>query len=261
MYIKKTFNFPKVFSLIFKILDNYIYKGKVGDKVKEKIDWIKENFRLFIFLFIGLVLGLIITIIFSSAHFRQKDVAPETDLIEELTIGNQEELSFEEVETSLNEIKEEAVSERPKETVVDIKGEVNNPGVYQMEEGSRIIDVIDKAGGVLEEAETTAVNFAQILTDQMVIYVPKKGEELPTDSMITEGQLDNTEAEVTQVDINKAEKEILMTLQGIGPSKAENILSYREENGLFETIEDIKNVPGIGEVTFENLKDVITVTP
>lgn len=182
-------------------------------------------------------------------------------MIEELTIGNQEELSFEEVETSLNEIKEEAVSERPKETVVDIKGEVNNPGVYQMEEGSRIIDVIDKAGGVLEEAETTAVNFAQILTDQMVIYVPKKGEELPTDSMITEGQLDNTEAEVTQVDINKAEKEILMTLQGIGPSKAENILSYREENGLFETIEDIKNVPGIGEVTFENLKDVITVTP
>ena len=229
--------------------------------MKEILTWIEENLRLFVLILIGLILGLIITIIFAFAHFRQKDVAPETDLIEELMAENQEEVSTEEAETSSDETKEEAASDKPKEIVVDIKGEVNTPGVYQMEEGSRIIDVIDKAGGLLDEAETTAVNFAQILSDQMVIYVPKEGEEPPVDSPTTEEQMDESETETTQVDINKAEKEALMTLNGIGNSKAENILSYREENGLFETIEDIKNVSGIGEATFENLKDSITVTP
>lgn len=229
--------------------------------MKEILTWIEENLRLFVFILIGLILGLIITIIFAFAHFRQKDVAPETDLIEELMAENQEEVSTEEAKTSSDEMKEEEASDKSKEIVVDIKGEVNAPGVYQMEEGSRIIDVIDKAGGLLDEAETTAVNFAQILSDQMVIYVPKEGEEPPVDSLTTEEQTDETETETTQVDINKAEKEALMTLKGIGNSKAENILSYREENGLFETIEDIKNVSGIGEATFENLKDSITVTP
>ena len=229
--------------------------------MKEILIWIEENLRLFIFILIGLILGLIITFIFAFSHFRQKDIPPETDLIEELMAENQEEVSKEETETTSDETKEEAASDRPKEIVVDIKGEVNAPGVYQMEEGSRIIDVIDKAGGLLDEAETTAVNFAQILSDQMVIYVPKEGEELPKDALTTEEQTDDAETETTLVDINKAEKEALMTLNGIGNSKAENILSYREENGLFETIEEIKNVSGIGEATFENLKDSITVKP
>lgn len=230
--------------------------------MKNIITWVEENGRLFILILIALIAGLILAFFSLFIYFKQKDVTSESDLIEELMTDPQEESPTESPQDSLEEMSQQNIASEPlKEIVVDIKGEVKTPGVYHMEGGSRIIDVIDKAGGLLDEAETTAVNFAQVLADQMVIYVPKVGEEIPTEHSVSQDNMNNADSDTAKIDINRAEKEALMTLNGIGNSKAENIISYREENGLFETIEDIKNVSGIGEATFNNLKDSIIVSP
>ncbi len=142
--------------------------------------------------------------------------------------------------------------------MADIKGAVNIPGVYMMEEGDRIIDLVEKAGGLLNDAESNAVNFAQKVEDQMVVYIPKIGEEniqIP-ETPVSEAQ----EQEVGKININEADEAVLMSLSGIGPSKAASIIQHREEKGFFKTIDEIKNVSGIGESTFNNLKDSITVS-
>lgn len=143
------------------------------------------------------------------------------------------------------------------EILVDVKGEVRSPGVYPGERGDRVIDMIEKAGGLTEEADPQAINFAMRITDEMAIYIPAIGEE-------TIGNLVMENAGVSggtdgKVNINKASKEELETLSGIGPSKAQAIIEYREENGAFRTPEDLMSVSGIGEKTFEKLKDSITV--
>ena len=224
------------------------------EKIRRKIE---KHWQALIILLISLILGLIISLFFLGQSFRGKEINQGTDLIEELMNEDEEDILSEESEASTD--KEEQIAESLKEIIVDIKGQVKVPGVYHMEEGSRIIDVIEKAGGLLDESETTAVNFAQLLSDQMVIYVPKIGEDIPVESTISQEIAEGGEQEQSKININEADKEALMTLNGIGDSKAENILAYREENGLFKSIEDIKNVSGIGEATFNNLKDSIVV--
>lgn len=224
------------------------------EKIRRKIE---KHWQALIILLISLILGLIISLFFLGQSFREKETDQGTDLIEELMNEDEEDILPEESEASTD--KEEQIAESLKEIIVDIKGQVKIPGVYHMEEGSRIIDVIEKAGGLLDESETTAVNFAQLLSDQMVIYVPKIGEDIPVESTISQEIAEGGEQEQSKININEADKEALMTLNGIGDSKAENILAYREENGLFKSIEDIKNVSGIGEATFNNLKDSIVV--
>lgn len=140
----------------------------------------------------------------------------------------------------------------PQEIYIDIKGAVKDPGVYQAEATMRIVDALDLAGGLLEEADSNQLNLATKVVDQMVIYVPIKGEET---NLIAEGVLSTQEN--GKININTGSKEELMTLNGIGEKKAESIIQYREENGSFSTIEDIKNISGIGEKTFENLKEEI----
>lgn len=136
--------------------------------------------------------------------------------------------------------------------VIDVKGAVKKPGVYTMNEGDRVVDAIEKAGGLLSEADENQLNLASLLKDEMVIYVPKKGEEVTQ----TNVQSQNDDGKVR---INSATSEELQKLQGIGPAKAEAIITYREENGPFKTVEDLLEVSGIGEKTLENIKDDIVV--
>lgn len=136
------------------------------------------------------------------------------------------------------------------EIVVDIKGEVINPGVYTMEENSRIDDVITKAGGVTANADLNQVNRAQKIYDEMIIYIPKQGEQLQQVLL----DLNNG-----KISINQAGENELMMLDGIGPAKAKAIIDYRNKNGSFKKIEDIINVPGIGEATYQQIKDKITI--
>jgi competence protein ComEA len=139
--------------------------------------------------------------------------------------------------------------------VIDIKGSVQNPGIYTMKDGERIDDAINKAGGFTKNAEVTAVNLAQKVTDEMVVYVPSEGEKELTS--IPVGGTDTEKSAL--ININNAQSEELQKLNGVGPSKAEAIITYREENGPFKAPEDIMNVSGFGEKSFEKIKEQITV--
>lgn len=137
---------------------------------------------------------------------------------------------------------------------VDIKGYVQNPGVYKLDYGSRLFQVINLAGGMQEEADSMAINLSMLLEDEMSVYIPSVEENF--DIIVT--PIDEEEDDGL-IDINKASITLLETLPGIGPSTAQNIIDYRDEFGYFNVIEDILNVPNIGEVTFDEIKDLITV--
>ncbi|MCT6923268.1 helix-hairpin-helix domain-containing protein [Metasolibacillus sp.] len=139
--------------------------------------------------------------------------------------------------------------------MVDVKGQVKFPGVYELTEEHRIIDAIQMAGGYTEQADTKMINHAQRLQDEMVIYVPFQGEELADSVNIAVPQLNAS----GKVNINTADETQLMTIPGIGPAKAQAIISYRNEAGKFQTIDDIKKVSGIGEKSFERIKELIEV--
>lgn len=164
-------------------------------------------------------------------------------------------LFIESMEEESEPAEEEGASEGS-DIMVDVKGAVKESGVYELQEGQRVQDAILMAGGFLENADERQINLAQILEDEMVIYVPLEGEEGFESMGISQGQGEGQEA---TVNINKATSEELQTISGIGPAKAEAIIQYREENGSFEKTEDITNVSGIGEKTFEKLKEKISV--
>ena len=137
---------------------------------------------------------------------------------------------------------------------VDIKGEVKNPGVYQMKVGDRVKDALDAAGGLTAEADSQKVNLAQRVEDQMVIVVPKVGEEAEA---IPAGATSKEVSKEGKVNINTATVEELKTLKGVGEKKAEAIIEYRKKNGSFKTKEDLMKVRGIGKKLFESFEERI----
>lgn len=196
--------------------------------------------------------------------------------------------------------KEEIIEKDECYVKVDIKGEIINPGLYQVICDSRVQDVITMAGGLTKKGDTSIINLGKKVTDEMVIIVYSKDEiknetkvdhvgkqdvinnitesyinkqeshsndtVIKNDAILKEEDLlvnDNVEITDTPVNslisINSATKEQLMTLSGIGESKANNIISYRNENGRFKSIEEIKNVKGIGDSIFEKIKSSITL--
>ncbi len=139
---------------------------------------------------------------------------------------------------------------------VYVCGEVNSPGVYELEEGSRVYEAIEAAGGALEGADLDSVNQAALLTDGQQIKIYSKEEISNGTSVNNEG---STAASSGKVNINTADKTMLMTLPGIGESRAGDIIKYRDEHGLFSSIEDIKNISGIKDKMFEKIKDYIEI--
>jgi len=135
---------------------------------------------------------------------------------------------------------------------VDVKGYIKNPGVYKLEKDARLFQVVTLAGGLQDEADSLAINLSMSLKDEMSIYIPSIHDNEPI--LVTP-----IEQEDFLIDINQAVLVLLQTLPGIGPSTAQNIIDYREEYGYFVVLEDILNVPNIGESTFEQIKDLITV--
>lgn len=166
-----------------------------------------------------------------------------------------QELWFPEELTNHEGERQDEEKEASKAIVIDIKGAVKKPGVYTMNEGDRVVDAIEKAGGFLKEADQNQLNLAGLLKDEMVIYVPKKGEQQEK-PLQANGSLQKDDGKIR---INSASVEELQKLQGIGPAKAQAIVTYREENGPFQTVDDLLEVSGIGEKTLENIKDDIVV--
>lgn len=145
----------------------------------------------------------------------------------------------------------------PVPLVVDVRGEVLRPGVYELRQGSRVEDAIEAAGGFTLKAVRTDINLAALLSDGQQILVPSQSSERIIGDPNLGSDAGPTLSEL--VNINTATPEELESLPGIGPVLAQSIIDYRSENGDFLTIEEIMNVPGIGTVTFEAIQDLITV--
>lgn len=170
---------------------------------------------------------------------------------------SKKEVSMEETEVVVTTmLAEKTEVSTTQETVifVDIKGEVRNPGVYQMKVGDRVKDALEAAGGLTAEADSQKVNLAKRLEDQMVIVVPKVGEEAEE---IPAGETRNEATKEGKVNINTATVEELKTLKGVGEKKAEAIIEYRKKNGSFQTKEDLMKVRGIGKKLFESFQERI----
>lgn len=160
---------------------------------------------------------------------------------------------------------------------VDIKGEINKPGLYEVNSENRVMDIINKAGGLTKNADTSIINLSKKVKDEMVILIYSKQEvkklkekeeikiECPevNDACITneieKPLIEQSKPNIGKVSINKATIEELQTISGIGEAKAKAIIEYRSKEGEFKTIEDIKKVNGIGEALFEKIKDNITI--
>lgn len=219
--------------------------------------------RKFLFLSIFLGIGILVlgTLYFTEANASEAFVCPSK------------------VGESLEE--EKKMEEDVKSTIhVDIKGAVKQPGVYLMEPGSVVNDLIQLAGGLTKDADTTNVNLSKILEDEMVIVIYTKEEmkellkdtnELYSDATITDhiekkesiikGESSKKDTSVLEgkISLNTATLEELITLPGIGEAKAKSIIEYRKTCGAFEKIEDIKNISGIGDAVYAKLKEYITV--
>lgn len=193
-------------------------------------------------------------------------------------LKNENKYTIEKIVPEINTITKEDTSEEVK-IKVDIKGQVLNPGVYQLESDSRVKDVIELAGGLTEEANTSLINLSKKITDEMVIIIYSNEEvknsnvkEIETVFKVVEKECQcpnikndsciNTELEDNEttklININTATKEELMTLTSIGEAKAELIIEYRNTTP-FNTIEELMNVSGIGETLFNKIKEYITV--
>lgn len=158
------------------------------------------------------------------------------------------------VETTMLAEKTEVSTTQETVIFVDIKGAVKNPGVYQMKVGDRVKDALDAAGGLTEEADSQKVNLAKRLEDQMVIVVPKVGEEAEE---IPAGETRKEATKEGKVNINTATVEELKILKGVGEKKAEAIIEYRKKNGSFKTKEDLMKVRGIGKKLFDSFQERI----
>lgn len=141
---------------------------------------------------------------------------------------------------------------------VDIGGEVMKPGVYEVSDGTRLFEVIDKAGGLTEDADIDGINRAETVQDGQKIMIGRHGEN-PDENRDSYSANNVTDSGEGKVNINTADAAALQTIPGIGPSKADRIIEYRESEGKFNEIDDIKNISGIGNKTFESIKEYITV--
>ncbi len=141
---------------------------------------------------------------------------------------------------------------------VDIKGAVEHPNVYQMLSTERVIDSLNKAK-LSKNADVSQINLSEKLIDQKLIYVPTKGEPPHTIRNNNSPITSNQNSENKQVNLNNATESELKGVPGIGPTKAKEIINYREQNGRFDKIDDLKKIKGFGEKTFEKLKEYFTI--
>lgn len=149
--------------------------------------------------------------------------------------------------------------------VVHIEGEVVSPGVYELNKDNRVFDAIEAAGGLLEDANKKKINLAKRINDEEYIYIPNTNEDdiypqdIDSQSYITINNNENTNTNNTLININTANTGQLQELQGVGQVLASRIVEYRNQNGKFSSKEELKNVSGIGDKKFDEIKDKIVL--
>jgi competence protein ComEA len=229
---------------------NYAQKQKYLNAISQKgkglnmKNLFKEN-KLVLFI------GLILLIAMGAYYFIHVEGNGEGTQVSNEWI--EEEQPMDSIEPESLEM--EANPQKEANLIVDVKGAIKSPGVYEVQPGDRVIDVIEQAGGLHENADSNNINFAMKLVDEMVLYIPIVGEEnriVPVNGGVQD-------PDDGKVNLNKASEAELQTLTGVGPAKAIAIIEYRDQNGGFKKIEELMEISGIGEKTFEKLKDQIIV--
>lgn len=191
----------------------------------------KSNLTLFLIVILSLI---------SFFLFNQRKQETEST--------NEVNLDFDLAEEAESDTK---LTDVPDVVIVDVKGEVNQPGIYEVKSDMRVNDVINLAEGLTSQADQDQLNLAQKVADEMIIQVPSTSNEL------TGSETNEVASSQDKIRVNQATVEELVTLTGIGPSKAEAIITYRDEAGQFKDVDDLLNVSGIGEKTLEAIKDEI----
>ena len=202
-----------------------------------------------------IIIGIAIIALAGFGYYKSSSDSLNSNQIQSIVDTKQTENINNQSETEKRENEDNSLK------MCQIDGCVNRPGVYSFKKDDRIKDIVDLAGGFTKEADTKSVNLAMKLKDEMKIFVPSKNETSKLQNHNTENSQivtlkDNNSTNL--VNINTADRNKLQTLPGIGPSKAKKIIEFREKN-QFKKIEEIKNVDGIGEKTFESLKSLITI--
>lgn len=151
------------------------------------------------------------------------------------------------------------VSKEPSQLVVDVKGAVAKPGLYTLEADARVNDAVDAAGGLTSQADPKSINLAQKLSDEAVVYVASKAENISVVASTTASSAMSQEGNESKVNLNTATEADLQTISGIGAKRATDIIAYREANGGFKSVDDLNNVSGIGDKTMESIRPYVTV--
>ena len=232
---------------------NYSEEGEIHIRIN---DFNKKN-KILLIVIVAIVAIISYYFIFDRKEEWLNNQEQNLEIKEEIKTNDQ-------IENNSNEQQ----LEKNENIIVHVSGAVNKEGSVELKNNSRIIDAIDKAGGLKDEADITNINLAYIIEDGMKIHIPSKEEKEST--IIVESNIDSGTVEQSneiksnnnkklKININTATKTDLETLPGIGESTALKIIEYRKKKGKFKLIEDIKQVNGIGENKFNKIKELITV--
>jgi len=194
--------------------------------------------------FLPLILATLATVFVLAIYFSQSN--------------NEQADAWEGNESAFQQATEdsEKTTEETGKIIVDIKGEINKPGVYELEGDARVKEVILEAGGLTKQSEEKQLNLAEKLQDQQMIYIPNKEE---AEEMAIDGDKETGDNNEDMIDINAADINELQKISGVGPAKAQAIVDYREENGAFESVDELNEISGFGEKTVEKLRDSIKI--
>ncbi|MBY4634246.1 MULTISPECIES: helix-hairpin-helix domain-containing protein [Streptococcus] len=218
------------------------------DTIKTYIEMLKE-YKWQIAL--PAVAGLLLTTFLIFSQPAKSDQTGLTDFSQ----TEQTSSSSESVEETSTE-----VSEEPSQLVVDVKGAVAKPGLYTLEADARVNDAVEAAGGLTSQADPKSINLAQKLSDEAVVYVASKDENISVVASTTASSaMSQEEKNTSLVNLNTATEADLQTISGIGAKRATDIITYREANGGFKTVDDLNNVSGIGDKTMESIRPYVTV--
>lgn len=194
--------------------------------------------------------GLLLTTFLIFSQPAKSDQTGLTDFPQTEQTSNSSEL----VEENSTEESEES-----SQLVVDVKGSVVKPGLYTLEAGARVNDAVDAAGGLTSQADPKSINLAQKLSDEAVVYVASKDENISVVTSTTASSAMSPEGNESKVNLNTATEADLQTISGIGAKRAADIIAYREANGGFKSVDDLNNVSGIGDKTMESIRPYVTV--
>ena len=252
-----------LFDLFFKFFTNKKENISIKENsVKEKIlAYVKDN-RLFVSVIAVLMVIFCFFLWMTCGAGNSMEAETSYTDVTALSTSSSKQSSQSLSEASSQSKTEGSKKEKSKVTV-DVKGAVVNPGVYSLKTGARVTDAIKAAGGMTEDADAKSVNLAASLSDEEVIYVATKDENLSVLGQSGTSQVSDkggqTNAKDGKINLNTATAEELQTISGIGAKRAEDIIAYRESHGGFQSVDDLKNVSGIGDKTLDKIRESIYV--